>query len=131
MQSFLRFSIWLHTFDLVSQAPYFGYGFNSELAFTNYSGENITTTHSLYLGSLLKGGLVGLGMLFAVLGYGCILTLRRRHNGMRLEAALFIFMLLFYTSQGMFIVGNPSESWYLFWFPLGVIMSTRLKSHLP
>ncbi|ENG6109356.1 O-antigen ligase family protein [Serratia liquefaciens] len=131
VQSFLRFSIWLHTFDLVSQAPYFGYGFNSELAFTNYSGENITTTHSLYLGSLLKGGLVGLGMLFAVLGYSCMLTLRRRRNGMRLEAALFIFMLLFYTSQGMFVVGNPSESWYLFWFPLGVIMSTRLKPHLP
>jgi O-antigen ligase len=129
IQSFLRLSIWRHTFELVSQAPYFGYGFNYELAFTNYSGEHIRTTHSLYWGTLLKGGLVGFGMLLAVLSYCGMLAVRRLRDGMRLEAALFIFMLLFYTSQGMFVVGNPSESWYLFWFPLGVIMSTRLKSH--
>ncbi|CAI1192322.1 Lipid A core - O-antigen ligase and related enzymes [Serratia ficaria] len=130
VQSFLRLSIWRHTFELVSQAPYFGYGFNYELTFTNYSGEHIRTTHSLYWGALLKGGLVGLGMLLAVLSYCGMLAVRRLRDGMRLEAALFIFMLLFYTSQGMFVVGNPSESWYLFWFPLGVIMTTRLKSHL-
>lgn len=128
-QSFLRLSIWRHTFELVSQAPYFGYGFNYELAFTNYSGEHIHTTHSLYWGALLKGGLVGFGMLLAVLSYCGMLAVRRLRDGMRLEAALFIFMLLFYTSQGMFVVGNPSESWYLFWFPLGVIMTTRFESH--
>lgn len=129
IQSFLRLSIWRHTFELAGQSPYFGYGFNYELSFTNYSGEYIRTTHSLYWGALLKGGIVGLALLLAVLGYCGWLALRRMRDGMRLEAALFIFILLFYTSQGMFVVGNPSESWYLFWFPLAVIMTTRLKTN--
>ncbi|CAH5482486.1 MULTISPECIES: O-antigen ligase family protein [Serratia] len=126
-QSSLRLSIWRHIFELVGQSPYFGYGFNYELSFTNYSGEYIRTTHSLYWGALLKGGIVGLALLMAVLSYSALLALRRMRDGMRLEAALFIFILLFYTSQGMFVVGNPSESWYLFWFPLAVIMTTRVK----
>ncbi|CAI0795939.1 Lipid A core - O-antigen ligase and related enzymes [Serratia entomophila] len=127
-QSFLRLSIWRHTFELVAQAPYFGYGFDYELTFTNYSGEFIRTTHSLYWGTLLKGGLVGLGLLLALLSYCGVLAVRRLRSGMRLEAALLVFMLLFYVSQGMFVVGNPSESWYLFWFPLGVVMTARRHS---
>lgn len=128
VQSFLRLSIWHHTFDLVKQAPYFGYGFNYELDFTNYSGEHIHTTHSLYWGTLLKGGIVGLGALLAVLSYCGFLAIQHLHNGRRLEAGLFIFALLFYTSQGMFMIGNPAEFWYLFWFPLGVLMTTNLNS---
>ncbi|MHA7849146.1 O-antigen ligase family protein [Serratia sp. D1N4] len=130
VQSFLRLSIWHHTFDLVKQAPYFGYGFNYELDFTNYSGEHISTTHSLYWGTLLKGGMVGLGMLVAILSYCGILATRHLRNGMRLEVGLFIFTLLFYTSQGMFMIGNPAEFWYLFWFPLGVLMTTNLNSRV-
>lgn len=127
VQSFLRLSIWRHTFELVSQAPYFGYGFNYELDFTNYSGEHIHTTHSLYWGALLKGGIVGLGLLLAVLSYCGSLAVRHMRSGMRLEAALFIFMLLFYSSQGMFMIGNPAEFWYLFWFTLGVAITPKLK----
>lgn len=130
VQSFLRLSIWNHTFDLVKQAPYFGYGFNYELDFTNYSGEQIHTTHSLYWGALLKGGIVGLGMLLAVLSYCGVLATRHLRNGRQLEAGLFIFALLFYTSQGMFMIGNPAEFWYLFWFPLGVLMTTNLNSRV-
>jgi O-antigen ligase len=127
-QGMTRVSIWHHTLELTTQAPFVGYGFDKELSFTNYNGEYIRTTHSLYLGALLQGGIIGLMFLSAVLIYGLLSAFRRMKSGMRLEAALYIFMLIFYVSQGMFVVGNPSESWFLFWFPLGVIMAQRRLS---
>ncbi len=43
----------------IADQPWLGRGFGYELNFINYSGEHITTTHSVYLGSLLKGGIIG------------------------------------------------------------------------
>lgn len=127
-QSFLRLSIWRHTLELWTQAPIFGYGFDKQLQFTNYSGEFITTTHSLYLGALLKGGIVGFILFISLIIYGLKIALQSMKQGMRLEAALYIYMLIFYISQGIFVIGNPGVSWYLFWFPLGVIMSRKKQS---
>ncbi|MBO2006787.1 O-antigen ligase family protein [Serratia marcescens] len=42
------------TAALIEQAPFFGYGFDKQLNFLNYTGELNHTTHSLYLGALLK-----------------------------------------------------------------------------
>ncbi|PLR33636.1 polymerase [Chimaeribacter californicus] len=123
VQVYLRLSIWHHSFQLIGAAPFFGYGFDHQLSFTNYSGEYITTTHSLYLGALLKGGLVGFTTMLLLIGYGAKQALRCVREGRRLEASLFIFMLIFYVSQGMFNIGNPAEFWYLFWFPFAVVMT--------
>ncbi|WP_170975461.1 O-antigen ligase family protein [Martelella alba] len=122
-QSFIRFGIWLHTLDLVSIHPFFGWGFDKELHFTSSIQEQITTTHSLYLSALLKGGLVGFLLLFAVLMYGVVMAWRQCLQRQYYEAALFLFMLFFYITQGMFVIGNPGVPWYLFWFPLAVVLS--------
>ncbi|WP_204376366.1 O-antigen ligase family protein, partial [Sodalis-like endosymbiont of Proechinophthirus fluctus] len=55
-QSFIRFGIWRHTLELAAQKPFFGWGLDKQLSFINLLGDNITTTHSLYLATLLKGG---------------------------------------------------------------------------
>jgi O-antigen ligase len=69
-QSGLRFSIWRHTLAEIADHPWLGRGFDYGLEFINYSGEHITTTHSVYLGSLLKGGIIGLLLLLAVIASG-------------------------------------------------------------
>lgn len=122
-QIYLRTSIWEHSYEIIKQAPLLGYGFEKELSFINYSGEHITTTHSLYLGVLLKGGIVGLAIFLSLLFYGFLRAIHFIRNEKRLEAALFLFTLIFYLSQGIFNISNPSEAWYLFWFPLGIMMS--------
>jgi O-antigen ligase len=122
-QSFVRMSIWRHSFSLIEQAPFFGYGFDRELTFTNYTGEFIHTTHSLYLGALLKGGLVGFSLFAGLLTFGARLAVVHLKAGRRLEAALYLFMLIFYCSQGMFVIANPAEFWYLFWFPLAMVFA--------
>lgn len=67
-QSGLRLSIWHHTLSEMASQPWLGRGFSYELDFINYSGEHITTTHSVYMGALLKGGIVGLLLLLAIIG---------------------------------------------------------------
>ncbi|MEM6052791.1 O-antigen ligase family protein [Erwinia sp. P7711] len=117
-QIFLRLSIWSHTLGLVYNMPIFGHGFDYHLEFTNYSGEHIRTTHSVYFGALLKGGAVGLLLLLLMLAHGLNSLMRAAKEGMRLELCLFLFMMIFYLSQGLFVISNPTEYWYLFWFPL-------------
>ena len=120
-------SIWRHTLQEVASQPWLGRGFDYELNFTNYSGEHITTTHSVYLGALLKGGIIGLALLLAVIAGGLWQAWRKQQDG-RYGLAIFIYALIFMASQGMFIISNPRESWPLFWLPLGIALSGSLKA---
>lgn len=122
-QSFVRISIWRHSLSLIEQAPFFGYGFDKQLNFLNYTGELNHTTHSLYFGTLLKGGCVGFALMLLLLGYCAWLAFCHWRRGRCWEAAMFIFMLIFYSSQGMFVIANPAEFWYLFWLPLAMSLS--------
>ena len=126
-QSFIRLGIWAHTLDMVKIHPFFGWGFDKELDFISSVNAHIRTTHSLYLSTLLKGGIVGLLLLGAVLAYGLCLVKKHLTQQQGFEASIFLFMLLFFTTQGMFIVSNPGVTWYLFWFPLAVILSPPIN----
>jgi O-antigen ligase len=126
-QSFIRFGIWQHTLEVAWQKPIWGWGFDQSLVFVNSVGQNISTTHTIYLASFLKGGLVGFGLLMLVIGYGLLQVKKHLQANQKAEASIFIFSLIYYLSQGMFIIGNPQEFWVLFWFPLAIILSTPMK----
>ncbi|MFT4465963.1 MAG: O-antigen ligase family protein [Sodalis sp. (in: enterobacteria)] len=88
-QSFIRFGIWRHTLELAAQKPFFGWGLDKQLSFINLLGDSITTTHSLYLAALLKGGAAGALLLALVISYGCIMAKRQcdRHQGWRVRCS--------------------------------------------
>ena len=130
-QSGLRFSIWRHTLAEIADHPWLGRGFDYGLEFINYSGEHITTTHSVYLGSLLKGGIIGLLLLLAVIASGLWRAWCKRRGDSRYSLAIFMYALIFMASQGMFIVSNPRETWVLFWLPLGIALSNSLTAKRP
>ena len=125
-QSGLRLSIWHHTLSEMASQPWLGRGFSYELDFINYSGEHITTTHSVYMGALLKGGIVGLLLLLAVIACGLWQAWRKRRSDSRYSLAILFYALVFMASQGMFIISNPRETWVLFWLPLGIALSKGL-----
>lgn len=122
-QSFVRFGIWRHALSLIQQRPLAGWGINQSLSFINSLGDPITTTHSLYLGTLLKGGIVGLLLLLLLIAHALVMAKRQldRHQG--LEGALFLLAIGFYITQGMFFIGNPDVSWFMFWLPLAVVLT--------
>lgn len=127
-ESGLRISIWHHVLAEVGLRPWLGLGFNHELNFINYDGTHISTAHSVYLGTLYKGGAIGLTLLALLLGYGLLCALRAFRAGYRLDAAIYLFMLLFIASQGMFMISNPRETWILFWLPLAVVLSASSRA---
>ena len=110
----------------MASQPWLGRGFSYELDFINYSGEHITTTHSVYMGALLKGGIVGLLLLLAVIACGQWQAWRKRRSDSRYSLAILFYALVFMASQGMFIISNPRETWVLFWLPLGIALSNGL-----
>ncbi|EPR9733539.1 O-antigen ligase family protein [Enterobacter bugandensis] len=126
----VRFGIWQHAFEIAKQKMIFGWGFNKELEFINGYGQPVTTTHSLYLATFLKGGIVGLLLLLSMVlfaGRQCLRHLAANHKA---EIAVIVFALMFYVTQGMFVISNPREYWVLFWLPLAIIFSTPVKTAL-
>jgi len=126
----VRFGIWQHAFEVAKQKMIFGWGFNKELEFINGYGQTITTTHSLYLATFLKGGVVGLLLLLSMIlfaGRQCLRHLAANHKA---EIAVIVFALMFYFTQGMFVISNPREYWVLFWLPLAIIFSTPINTAL-
>lgn len=124
-QSYVRFGIWNHTLELVAQKPWFGWGFDKTLSFRNSLGAVVTTTHSIYFSALLKGGIVGFLLLAGVIVVGLRSAWRRFHEAMALEAMLYLFSLMFFITQGMFVIGSPNEAWVLFWLPLAIALAGR------
>ncbi|MGP4123699.1 MAG: O-antigen ligase family protein [Sodalis sp. (in: enterobacteria)] len=127
-QSFIRLGIWRHALDIAAKKPLFGWGLDKKLFFVNLLGDNITTTHSLYLAALLKGGAAGALLLALVISYGLMMAKRQYDCYQGLEGALFLFATGFYFTQGMFIISNPNVAWYLFWFPLAVVLTLPLPA---
>ena len=122
--SFVRFGIWQNAFELFLQKPILGWGFGKNLDFINSLKQHITTTHSVYFAVLLKGGIIGMITFILMIGYSLKITLSAFRKGYALECSLFIFSLLFYATQGMFVIANPDTSWMLFWLPVAIIYST-------
>lgn len=118
----LRFSIWHYAFTELSNNPWIGYGFNHDLNFFNYKNSYITTTHSVYVGTLYKGGVIGFSLFLLLIGFCLYYAIRTYKSGHRIEISIFLFMLFFISFQGMFIIGNPRETWILFWIPLATVI---------
>lgn len=126
----VRFGIWQHTYEVAKQKVMFGWGFDKELQFINGFGQPISTTHSVYFAAFLKGGVVGLLLLSGMIVFAARQALRHLTANHRAEIAIIVFALMFYMTQGMFVISNPREYWVLFWLPFAIIFSTPVKTAL-
>ncbi len=61
------------------------------------------------MGALLKGGIVGLLLLLAVIACGLWQAWRKRRSDSRYSLAILFYALVFMASQGMFIISNPGR----------------------
>jgi O-antigen ligase len=119
----VRFGIWQHAYEVAKQKAIFGWGFDKELQFINGFGQHVTTTHSVYFATFLKGGIVGLVLLLGMILFAIRQSVRHLAANHKAEIAVLVFALMFYVTQGMFVISNPREYWVLFWLPLAIIFS--------
>lgn len=124
----LRFPIWQHVVEQWQASPVFGNGYQKEIVLTPRGFESgVNYAHSLFLGTLRDGGLVGLVLLLAVYGLALLQGLRMvmaRQDV--LFPVLFAFgaiVVLVDTDQAL---TRPKELWIILWMPLGYLIAAEL-----
>jgi len=125
----VRPEVWGIIIDKVSAAPYFGYGYLSNEYVFSPTAKTHLFAHNAYLASLRDGGVLGLSLMLAMLGYACRLAyLQGKDN----RNYVFLAMLAFGMTIMLFdmdrLVTRPRELWAALWFPLAMIMSHGVNS---
>lgn len=119
-----RLDIWREAVGLAAQRPWLGYGAANAHWFVL---PKITFPHSLYVSALYYGGVVGLGLVLAMLV--SVATRAWRSGGE--DRALFLALLTVPVVGGLTDIGqfvkSPSELWYILWLPVAAILGTTRR----
>lgn len=124
-----RTEIWESAIAHVHEKPVIGHGLASEIIYTHTfddgSKEYVRNAHSLYLSTLVQGGVIGL---FLFLGMtGAILAKAYRVNTPCVRDVWPIAFLLFGYIQGCVDFGgymiNLSTEWLVLWWPVGLVLA--------
>jgi hypothetical protein len=80
--------------------------------------------HNGYLASLRDGGLIGLGLLLALLAMACLWAWRLyRQRGERIYLALLLYGMTAIVMDFDRLLVHPKEIWLFFWLPIALIMA--------
>lgn len=122
-----RPAIWASVLTYATDAPLFGYG---SLSDTSVVLPQITHVHahSPFLASFRDGGIIGLSLLLALLGYACVAAVRygrSTHNP--LYFTLWIYLMICITPNADRLFTRPTEPWLYFWLPLIFIICQDIQ----
>jgi O-antigen ligase len=112
-----RNTIWEASYRYIADAPYFGYGLNSDVQRLPGVDKSV---HNTYLYILIQGGIVGL-----LLFYFFILSLWKKyyrylnHHITRLSASYLIGFLI-YINFEVSLIGNTAGSSIFMWLVIGI-----------
>lgn len=113
-----RFAIWTVALEQIAARPWFGYGalYEPELA-------GFRATHSLYLGALLYGGVLGSLLLAAVVVLTLLTGLRAAEDPVgRALTAVFALGLVGGLFEFHALFKELDPEWLLFWIPLALLL---------
>lgn len=95
-------------------------------------GKVFSHAHNSYLASLRDGGLVGLGLLLAILAVAAAWAWRLyRLRGERIYLALLLFGMTAIAMDYDRLLVHPKEIWLFFWLPVALIMGAYPGRHEP
>ena len=123
-----RFEIWRIALARVGDAPWFGSGLTVDESGTASTGL-FTHPHSVYVSTLLYGGITSLALLGGVIG----LSLYQGFKHYVLFGDPLYFVLLLYglicvMTDNNKLLTHPGPIWLNFWFPIALIASKKIKS---
>ncbi|WP_334107636.1 O-antigen ligase family protein [Methylobacillus sp.] len=127
-----RLDLWQGFLERAKEHLIFGFGAGTQV-FIHAPGEFVNEWrhyHSVYIGSLVELGLIGLLLHLAL----CASVLRAgwnyRHNLYACIALiLFIYTMIIGITFGQGIITRPNVQWILFWLPAITLASIEIKSN--
>jgi len=125
-----------HLFDVPGK-PLFGFGLMGDTTLNlpcevHFAGEtcHVSHPHSLFVSTLVYGGIIGLFLLFTLLIWTTNILVREIHQ----KPALLAFFILSYAIplllfDGDRIIDKIDIIWLLLWFPIGITLSIKPQTH--
>lgn len=120
-----RPDIWQHALQQISEAPFFGHGFdNSARFFVAELDIAFHDPHNFLLGILHAGGLAGLLPWLLLMGSALLSGWRLRHDTLALAASTaLVFGLASSLTEGDSFLSRPKEHWFLIWIPFSILIA--------
>jgi O-antigen ligase len=123
-----RLEIWQQSLPRIKGAPLFGEGISANSTFILKNGLKMNHPHSVYLGTTLYGGLMGLFLLIIIQAlalWESFLSFSRENDFTYMALLLFVFICI--ASMGYRVIGHPDELWMCFWLPIALLAGKRLS----
>jgi O-antigen ligase len=124
-----RPDIWASAFSHAMDAPLFGHGSLSDRSIVSPLG-TFAHAHNPFLGSFRDGGIIGLALLFALLGYAGVAALRysrSMHDPKYLALWGYLILCIMPTDDRLLVLPTE-ESWVYFWLPLIFLIWKLLRT---
>jgi len=124
-----RLEIWQQIIARIKESFLFGEGVSTDNKFIMADGSKFRHQHSVYLGTTLYGGLIGLFLLLILQalalweGFLCFL----RENDFT-YVALLLFAFICITTMNHTVFNHPDALWLYFWLPVALLAAKRLSS---
>lgn len=125
-----RPELWAKTLSKVSQQPWQGFGFGSELTiFLHDLPNSFREPHNFALGVLYYTGIVGLALWLAMHGLALFLCWKHRSNALFIVCgALLVYGIGAGLTEGGGILPRPKEHWLVIWIPLALIAALSIRT---
>ena len=118
-----RPGIWQQVITNMESHWWFGHGYLTNPEVPAYD-RVFNHAHSGYLAALRDGGLVGLALLFAMLGVALLWSWRLyREKDNRIYLALLLYGMACIAPDYDRLLVHPNETWLFFWLPVALIMA--------
>jgi O-antigen ligase len=125
-----RLEIWGQLLVRIKDAPWLGHGLNAYAHTVMSNGTIIIHPHSVYVGTLLYGGIIGLLLLTAVVVSALWQGFGSAGNPINLATAImFLYGALFMVPHGNMLIHHVKPFWLLFWFPVALVVTSELPGH--
>jgi O-antigen ligase len=125
-----RLQMWEQLIARIKDALWFGHGLTADARTRTSEGFVYVHPHSVYLGTLLYGGIVGLSLLVSIVISALWQGFGRVSQPINLvAAAMVLYGALCIAPNGNMLIHHPKPFWLFFWFPVALVVASELPSH--
>ena len=125
-----RPEIWGNLFTRIADAPWFGHGLTADSRTLTSNGVTWLHPHSVYVATLLYGGIVGLLLLMEVVISALWQGFGRVSQPINLLAASMVFYgALCIAPNDNMLLHHPKPFWLFFWFPVALVVASEIPGH--